>query len=973
MAAVLSGKSTKSSGAGPARAPSPAPGRVLSPSGSHAGVLSLQRAAGNRAAFQALRAGAASVPPPVESALQQGRGRPLDAETRALMEARFEHDFGAVRVHSDGRAAASAREVNARAYTVGRDVVFAAGEFVPQTSGGRQLLAHELAHVVQQGRGSGAAPTALRGGPLEQAADQAAAEFAHGSGRVEVVGAAAPGLARQPQSLTKTLDPRALSAAELEQEVRLIQQELSRRAAVSDPETERLMEALNSLEGEVRRRDAAARAPKNPLLPSVKGATDRERLVNAVALVQGIRQIGSGLYTIVLDGETKNLTQKDVDEAFRKIRAGLGDAIRRARNKADSAEGGYDAQSEVDKQHWVVSRVVKFIGNVKDPGPYLRTEVARAHNLLGTAQEALKTDDFTRAATLMADGETSATRASLLFQAYWQDIISTGEMTVTVLEYTRDASFLTLAVLATIATAGLAPAAGLEIGGAASTASAIATAAPVVTEVGESLVKVAYGDKVDWGKVALDAALAIFLHRFGGKIAEGVLGRFVSANASAVAGVGQRTVAGIITGLISGAAFKTFAASVGAAYDKLRGKKVTWDQFGDELIRQLSDPKGLFFDAILGAISAGAGRKPTAKQPATGEPAKPPQPAAQPAPGPAEVVTPPPKPAASPAQPEPVAVPAAAQPPAAKPEATTASTFEALGKELAGGPEAGGPVVGQKLGAAEPGAAAKPPAEKPTAPPVDPAREAELVAQMRRERVEGRLKALEDTPALKQVVESSEATLADGQTKLRDLAGDNPQQLRDYWDDWNAGRASGKVKSDNFADYVKVRQRGVRGAVGEVTEAAQRGPREVLVKAPKANVNEPGTDLISYDPQGDRVKLIDNKAVKAEATVGTVSALEQNLPQNLAQDIPQIDAYASQPGVPPEVKDTVLPRLRAAKADIDAYVAANPGKNLKSAEVQKEFANILDKHRIDRVVTTSAGGPGATIGGRLQRGGFTQE
>jgi hypothetical protein len=66
------------------------------------------------------------------------------------MEPRFGHDFSRVRVHTDSKAAESARAVNALAYTVGRDVVFGAGQHVPGTSAGQRLLAHELAHVVQQ-------------------------------------------------------------------------------------------------------------------------------------------------------------------------------------------------------------------------------------------------------------------------------------------------------------------------------------------------------------------------------------------------------------------------------------------------------------------------------------------------------------------------------------------------------------------------------------------------------------------------------------------------------------------------------------------------------------------------------------------------------------------------------------------------------------------------------------------------------
>jgi hypothetical protein len=78
-------------------------------------------------------------------------GQALDDSTRAYMEPRFGQDFSGVRVHADAHAAESARAVHAHAYTVGRDVVFGAGQFAPRTSAGRELLAHELTHVVQQG------------------------------------------------------------------------------------------------------------------------------------------------------------------------------------------------------------------------------------------------------------------------------------------------------------------------------------------------------------------------------------------------------------------------------------------------------------------------------------------------------------------------------------------------------------------------------------------------------------------------------------------------------------------------------------------------------------------------------------------------------------------------------------------------------------------------------------------------------
>lgn len=79
-----------------------------------------------------------------------GAGMPLDAGSRSYFEPRFGHDFGDVRVHDGPQAATAAASVQARAFTIGHDVVFAAGEHNPASEVGKRLLAHELTHVVQQ-------------------------------------------------------------------------------------------------------------------------------------------------------------------------------------------------------------------------------------------------------------------------------------------------------------------------------------------------------------------------------------------------------------------------------------------------------------------------------------------------------------------------------------------------------------------------------------------------------------------------------------------------------------------------------------------------------------------------------------------------------------------------------------------------------------------------------------------------------
>jgi Domain of unknown function (DUF4157) len=111
-------------------------------------------------------------------------GRPLDADTRAYVEPHFAHDFSKVRIHTDEKATASALAVNALAYTVGRDVVFGAGQYAPRTGEGQRLLAHELTHVVQQREASpntNMLVIAPATGPAEAEADRAAHAISAGN------------------------------------------------------------------------------------------------------------------------------------------------------------------------------------------------------------------------------------------------------------------------------------------------------------------------------------------------------------------------------------------------------------------------------------------------------------------------------------------------------------------------------------------------------------------------------------------------------------------------------------------------------------------------------------------------------------------------------------------------------------------------------------------------------------------------
>ena len=172
--------------------------------GPQASLLALQRAAGNSAVSelihhnQELNTGESGLPQQLPAPVSAGNGQPLESQTRNYMERLFGQDFSKVRVHSDSQAEESASKENAKAYTLGNSIVFGRGRYAPQTGDGNRLIAHELAHVVQQSRGGGNAGLA-ESNRLEAAAEQVATKATSGSpGTVTVAGAAAPSIMRQP-------------------------------------------------------------------------------------------------------------------------------------------------------------------------------------------------------------------------------------------------------------------------------------------------------------------------------------------------------------------------------------------------------------------------------------------------------------------------------------------------------------------------------------------------------------------------------------------------------------------------------------------------------------------------------------------------------------------------------------------------------------------------------------------------------
>ena len=161
------------------------------------------------------------VPPIVDQVLRSS-GQPLDITTRLFMESRFGYDFSQVHIHANAQAAKSARAVDALAYTVGNDVVFADSQYATSTSVGHRLLAHELTHVIQQsgvssgGQLQGQLTINQPGDAFEQEADAATERIMAGAHASESLTSSGLAIQREtPGSETEKKPPEKKEAGEV--------------------------------------------------------------------------------------------------------------------------------------------------------------------------------------------------------------------------------------------------------------------------------------------------------------------------------------------------------------------------------------------------------------------------------------------------------------------------------------------------------------------------------------------------------------------------------------------------------------------------------------------------------------------------------------------------------------------------------------------------------------------------------------
>lgn len=182
-------------------------------------LLGLQRAIGNRAIQRALDRPARDpdLDPVVAGTIEESRGggHALEAGARGEMESALGVDLADVRVHTDARADSLGRALDARAFTTGRDIFFRAGLYAPETTPGRELLAHELTHVAQQARSPAGATGRLalaESDESERQAESVAKEVVLGGGSAVAAAGVAPAAESSPGAVKRqragSKDPR---------------------------------------------------------------------------------------------------------------------------------------------------------------------------------------------------------------------------------------------------------------------------------------------------------------------------------------------------------------------------------------------------------------------------------------------------------------------------------------------------------------------------------------------------------------------------------------------------------------------------------------------------------------------------------------------------------------------------------------------------------------------------------------------
>jgi hypothetical protein len=311
--------------------------------------------------------GSLSPPPAATAPLPPGPGEPLEPGIRAEFETRLEEPLDTIRVHDGAGAAEAAKAHASRAYTIGEHIVLGGHQNVAEDSS-KELLAHEIAHVIQQRRGGGPPPSPLGDANLESAANRTAANIAHGTGHVTVSGTSATGIARQTAPNSADMrNPRTMDDVQLKTAYNRLWEWINQKESRTHLDYQKVMDHFQAVDRELAARrltlealqedkEAQAQkkgeAPKKPAEPTRTAMPQGEDYTAHADYIDNIDHasydVGSGEFWLIYkDGKRvkmdyakllKQLGPKE-EKAEGEAEAAIEERARKALEKAEKVTG----------------------------------------------------------------------------------------------------------------------------------------------------------------------------------------------------------------------------------------------------------------------------------------------------------------------------------------------------------------------------------------------------------------------------------------------------------------------------------------------------------------------------------------------------------------------------------------------------------------------------------------------------------
>ncbi|MEO8810302.1 MAG: DUF4157 domain-containing protein [Rhodanobacter sp.] len=540
---------------------------------------------------------------PLQRALDFSPGERLPSSLSAIFSGKFRRDLSQVTLHRDAEAAAAVRSIGANAFARGNKLFFREGAFQPGSPAGQALLAHELAHVVQQTSGSVGRSVRFPGN--EEFAQRASRLHLEGSAFLDagppapVSIAADTGLTYEDEEAKASVRATDDQAADRSLDIKAEADARRSAAGGTDASTGRLDEQALQIESSVKASIARkakskhghAAAPSINASPDLRGASAEEIQAHNRALLKAQMLSPDKREKLRLGRDLEN-TQRAADAraaadtAERKSdTASVVQRINRLRTDIDGLEQGVYESNELRKStsSWVTGPVHAYGGAWQELEP---TDFQDAYVYIGQANEAVARGNLTYAEYLLNQSAEEYVGLSRKFKKYGEGIQRGGGRVVSGLKVVK----ATGAVAATVATGG---AGTLAVVGVGAGYAGVQNIAGQASEVHFGL-----RDKIDWGDVAFDTVSGALSGYLGGKLGNLVVGRLM-AN-PAVASLGRKAITYAVADYIAGRAGSTMDLTLHAAYNKARGRDVTWEQFLDQFAGQFTDPTQAATAIIMG-------------------------------------------------------------------------------------------------------------------------------------------------------------------------------------------------------------------------------------------------------------------------------------------------------------------------------------------------------------------------------------